>query len=160
MVVLDDVDLSQEFGHQIGGMRSAQVVSDESLRIVFRRNIQAPLINAIEIIAIEQEPRVELIGVVPDTFTTNGGTFDLSIIPRDAEGNVIVGEVTSDKFSFRDISVSFDATPEDVATGGTAQVTEIEIIESEAGENVSLILDFNSSGIDFQEMFRETFMPL
>ncbi len=49
-LVLDDVDLSQGFGHQIGGMRAVQVTSDGQLRIVFKRRVQAPLVNAIEIV--------------------------------------------------------------------------------------------------------------
>ncbi len=52
-LVLDDIDLSLEFGHQIGGMRAVRVRSDGRLRIVFKRNVQAPLVNAIEIVAVQ-----------------------------------------------------------------------------------------------------------
>lgn len=53
-LVLNDLDLSREFGHQVGAMLPVIAVSDGSIRIVFKRDVvQAPLINAIEIIAVQ-----------------------------------------------------------------------------------------------------------
>lgn len=51
-LALAKVDLSLEFGHQIGGLRSVQVMSDGYISIVFKRYIQAPLVNGIELVEV------------------------------------------------------------------------------------------------------------
>ena len=53
ILALVNVDLSLEFGHQIGGLRSVRVRSDGRIRIVFKNYIQAPLVNAIELIEVD-----------------------------------------------------------------------------------------------------------
>ncbi len=63
--VLTDVDLSLEFGHQIGGLHAVRVQSNGRIRIVFRRRIQAPLINAIELIEVEGDQRPEPVDIHP-----------------------------------------------------------------------------------------------
>jgi hypothetical protein len=65
-LVFDNVDLSRDFGHQVGAMLSAGVTSDGSIRIVFKRNVQAPLVNAIEISAAGGGPAPEV--VVPNVW--------------------------------------------------------------------------------------------
>ncbi len=59
-LVLDDIDLSAESGHQIGSVRSVKVKSDGYIIIVFRRQVQAPLINAIELVVTDDTPVVEI----------------------------------------------------------------------------------------------------
>jgi hypothetical protein len=50
---LDDLDLSQQFGHQIGAMLSNTVtVTDGTLNIEFLHGVENPLINGIEIIQV------------------------------------------------------------------------------------------------------------
>jgi hypothetical protein len=45
----------------------------------------------VEIHGSSEQPdnRVDLIGVVPDTFSTNGGMFELSVILRDEQGDIV-----------------------------------------------------------------------
>ena len=51
---LDDVDLSDQFGHLVGGMISNTVeVTDGTLNIEFLHEVQNPLVNGIEIIQSE-----------------------------------------------------------------------------------------------------------
>lgn len=91
-LVLDDVDLSAEFGHQIGSMHAVQVRSDGYITIVFRREVQAPLVYAIELIAVydtpvvEINPRRSLIETNPDVLVG----FDLrTILQKVAENSGI-----------------------------------------------------------------------
>lgn len=58
--VMHDVDLSAEFGHQVAGMRSVMVITDRELDIKFYREVQAPLVNAIELIKVDETPFVEI----------------------------------------------------------------------------------------------------
>ncbi|MGF1587979.1 MAG: malectin domain-containing carbohydrate-binding protein [Pleurocapsa sp.] len=53
---LDDVDLSSQFGHQVGGMISNTVnVTDGTLNIEFLHGVENPLINGIEIWQFDNE---------------------------------------------------------------------------------------------------------
>ena len=50
---LDDIDLSSQFGHQVGGVISNTVtVTDGTLNIEFIHGVQNPLINGIEIVQL------------------------------------------------------------------------------------------------------------
>ncbi|MEA3413268.1 MAG: discoidin domain-containing protein [Pseudomonadota bacterium] len=102
----------------------------------------------VEIHASEEGPNdeVDIIGVVPDTFSTDGGRFDLSVILRDGQGGIITSGVTKENFAFRDINVSLKSIPEDIVTNGKASVSNIDIIQKEAGEQVTVVVDFDSSG--------------
>lgn len=54
---LNDVDLSGQFGHQVGGLISNVVqVTDGTLNIEFLHGVQNPLVNGIEIIQIDGPP--------------------------------------------------------------------------------------------------------
>jgi Mg-chelatase subunit ChlD len=90
--------------------------------------------------------QVDPIGVVPDVFTTNGGTFALSVTPRDINGNAITAGVTPGNFAFRDVQATLVAAPMTVTPATATEVTGIDIREPIPGESVSLVLDFDSSG--------------
>ncbi|PON15750.1 hypothetical protein C2W62_22170 [Candidatus Entotheonella serta] len=64
-VALQVIDLSDRFGHQIGGMLSIPIPGGVDIRIVFQRNIQAPLVNAIEIIEIEYDQVPDVVDINP-----------------------------------------------------------------------------------------------
>ena len=54
---LDNMDLSGTFGHRVGGMREWQgIVSDGTIDIDFLREVDAPLINGVEIIRLDGTP--------------------------------------------------------------------------------------------------------
>ncbi|MCU1361930.1 MAG: domain containing protein, partial [Ilumatobacteraceae bacterium] len=48
--VIDNIDLSNSPGHNIGTMRSFNIVSDGQVNILFRHGVENPLIDAIEIV--------------------------------------------------------------------------------------------------------------
>ncbi len=56
----DDIDLVSRFGHQLGGVVSSTVqVSDGVLNIDFLHQVQNPLVNGIEILAVPDQPLVD-----------------------------------------------------------------------------------------------------
>jgi hypothetical protein len=105
-------------------------------------------ITEVELHGASEEPnnRVDLIGVVPDSFSTNGGMFELSVVLRDEQGDIITSGVTRENFTFQNITVSLNSMPEDIVTNGRADVTNIEILQTAEGEQVTVVLDFDSSG--------------
>jgi hypothetical protein len=105
-------------------------------------------ITEVEIHGSSEEPdnRVELIGIVPDSFSTNGGMFELSVVLRDEQGDIVTSGVTRENFVFQNITVSLDSIPEDIVTNGRAEVTNIEILQTAEGEQATVVLDFDSSG--------------
>ncbi|MBE9045661.1 hypothetical protein IQ255_14815, partial [Pleurocapsales cyanobacterium LEGE 10410] len=55
----DDLDLSQQFGHLVGGVVSSTVnVTDGTLNLEFIHGVQNPLVNGIEIVQLGDEPTV------------------------------------------------------------------------------------------------------
>lgn len=90
--------------------------------------------------------QVDLIGVVPGVFAANGGTFEVSVTPRDVNGNVITEGVSPDNFSFRELQAALIAEPLTVTSATAVQVTGIDIREPTPGEPATLVLDFDSSG--------------
>lgn len=91
---------------------------------------------------------VSLTGVVSREFTTDGGTFSISVSPKDEGGNLITRGVTVASFTFEDITIAESATPQKPVAHGSAQVTGINIMEARPGEQVTLVLVlvFDSSG--------------
>ncbi len=64
---LDDIDLSAQFGHQVGGLISNTVnVSDGILNIDFLHGIENPLVNGVEILQLDggtpMMPTVSIVG--------------------------------------------------------------------------------------------------
>lgn len=53
-LVLNNVDLSAEFGHRIGGMHTVGLESDGVVDIEFEDEVQASLVSAIEVLVIER----------------------------------------------------------------------------------------------------------
>jgi hypothetical protein len=125
-------------------------VMAQYVRIVSHANTENTWssITEVEIHGASEPPanRVDLIGVVPDTFSTNGGMFELSVVLRDERGDIVISGVTRENFAFQNITVSLASMPEDIATNGRADVTVIEILQTEAGKQVTVVLDFDSSG--------------
>ncbi len=76
IVVLDDLDISSEFGHKVGGMKSMLVsVTDGSLDIDFTHVVDNPLLNGIEIVAV---PNSSVAAFTGDETT---GTVNADLFP-------------------------------------------------------------------------------
>ena len=78
---LDDLDLSGQFGHHVGGVISNTVaVTDGKLNIEFLHGIQNPLVNGIEIIQVNggtsAKPTVSLVG---GPYTTSEGSNQVQL---------------------------------------------------------------------------------
>ncbi|MBI5087697.1 MAG: PKD domain-containing protein, partial [Actinobacteria bacterium] len=54
--VINDLDLAQSIGHNVGTMKSFNITSDGQVNILFRHGVENPLINAIEIIRTDVSP--------------------------------------------------------------------------------------------------------
>ncbi|MGE0141409.1 MAG: PKD domain-containing protein, partial [Ilumatobacteraceae bacterium] len=54
--VINDLDLTQSIGHNIGTMKSFNITSDGQINILFRHGVNNPLINAIEIVRTDVSP--------------------------------------------------------------------------------------------------------
>ena len=122
--------------------------SPDTFKYTVRDGTGATSNQATVSVTVNQPPvdDVPLVGVIPGTFSTNGGTFDITVSPKDVNGELITGGVTLSNFSFRNISVATTSNPNTVVTTGTANPTKIEIITPSSGQQVSLVLDFDSSG--------------
>ena len=55
-VVLNDLDLTAQFGHNVGTMKSYNIVSDGTVNIDFTHFVENPLINGIEIVRTDTTP--------------------------------------------------------------------------------------------------------
>ncbi|MEO1523752.1 MAG: malectin domain-containing carbohydrate-binding protein, partial [Cyanobacteria bacterium J06633_2] len=81
---LDNIDLSGQFGHLIGGMISNTVeVTDGTLNIEFVNGIENPLVNGIEIIALDatNPPTTPLVSILggSQTVDESGGQVQIAI---------------------------------------------------------------------------------
>ena len=53
---LDDIDLSEQFGHQVGGVINTTVtVTDGTLDLEFIHGVENPLVNGIEIVKLDEQ---------------------------------------------------------------------------------------------------------
>ncbi len=88
-LVEDDLDLSDRFGHQIGGMIEYPVVlTDGTLNISFGHNTQNPLINGIEILSIGGELIAPIaIAPIPDQNNQENDVVDLTVLPSGGDAN-------------------------------------------------------------------------
>ena len=86
-------------------------------------------------------------GVVPGEFSTDGGTFELSVSPLDKNGDLIFQNLSTSNFTFHDIGVfEMGAWGSEVATG-TAWPEAVELVPPAApGDPLSAILLLDSSG--------------
>ncbi|ETW95835.1 MAG: hypothetical protein ETSY1_28965 [Candidatus Entotheonella factor] len=144
-LVLEDVDLSREFGHQIGGMRSVRVRSDDRhLRIVFKRRIQAPLINAIEIAEADDDEGPPIVDINPrrsliETNTTVTEGFNLRhILQRIAENSGLTSNPVRHYQQLIDAYNSRVVTPGAQACTGTLNGFPLECDRLE-GEQLNTI---------------------
>lgn len=87
-------------------------------------------------------------GVVPGLFTSDGGTFEISVSPLDKNGDLLFQEVTKDNFSFHEIEVALLANPNSIIATGAAWPEKIEIVPPAQGQedlSVGLLLDSSGS---------------
>lgn len=87
-------------------------------------------------------------GTVPGVFTTDGGSFEISVSPIDANGNLLYDDLYVDDFSFSPISVSNLSNPKLVVASGWAVPDWIERImpgNPGLGINVAILLDSSGS---------------
>ena len=106
----DDIDLSNQFGHLVGGVINNTVsVTDGTLNIEFLHGVENPLINGIEIVQVDDQPpttpAVSIVGG-PYTVGENDGQVQISLLT----------DVTVP--SSESVDVTFEITP------GTATVQE------------------------------------
>lgn len=87
-------------------------------------------------------------GCIPGLFTTDGGTFELSVSPLDAEGNLLFENIGIENFSFAPIQVVDLMAPEMPVASGMATPDSVEAIlpgELGSGVNVAILLDSSGS---------------
>ena len=87
-----------------------------------------------------------LLGVVPGVFTTTGGPFEVTVSPRDANGEFITGHLSPSNFAFRDVYAIPDLNPNVTFPAVATEVTDVETLDEESGLPVRLVWDFDSSG--------------
>lgn len=100
---LDNIDLSQQFGHEVGGMIAQTVlVTDGQLNITFGHEVENPLVNGIEIIQLGGDtPILPRVSLAKDSFSVDEG-----------EGQVQVAIATNIPVpSDETVSVSFEVLP-------------------------------------------------
>ena len=87
-----------------------------------------------------------LLGVVPGVFTTTGGPFEVTVSPRDENGEFITGHFSPSNFAFRDMYAVPDTDPNVTFPAVATEVTDVETLDEESGLPVRLVWDFDSSG--------------
>jgi len=87
---------------------------------------------------------VPLIGVVPGEFDLEGGSFTLTVWPRDDDGNFVDGEFTVGDFEFEDIRA--ELLESGALRSGTAVPTHVTKITPDVTGDVTLVLAFDASG--------------
>jgi Ca-activated chloride channel homolog len=87
-----------------------------------------------------------LLGVVPGVFTTTGGPFEVTVSPRDANGEFITGHFSTSNFAFRNMYAVPDLNPNVTFPAVATEVTDVETLDEESGLPVRLVWDFDSSG--------------
>ncbi len=96
-------------------------------------------------------------GVVPGVFTTDGGSFEISVSPVDSNGDLLFEGLTVDNFSFSPIQVTALAAPDVPVANGMATPDSIETIlpgDPSAGVNVAVLLD-SSGSMDWNDPTRQ-----
>lgn len=90
-LVRDNLDLSAEYGHQVGAMEEFIVqVADNSLEIEFIHQVENPLINAIEILAYDGDPDELSIQVatIADQLNAEGTQPTVDVQAQGGDGNL------------------------------------------------------------------------
>lgn len=86
-------------------------------------------------------------GVLPGIFTTDGGTFQISVSPVDENGDLLYENLTVNNFSFSPIQVAPLASPDTPVAFGTATPDSIEsVLPGEPGKGVNVAIVLDSSG--------------
>ena len=85
-----------------------------------------------------------LVGVTPGSFDLDGGTFTITVSPRDQSGNLIQGDFSVSDFSFHSVSAAL--MPGGVPTPGTAIPTGVTTIAPGVSDDLALVLNFDASG--------------
>ncbi len=157
--VLTDLDLSGQFGHQVGFMQSIVVASDANLDITFLHNIENPLVNAIEILTVDTNgflspsPGGLSFGLI-EAFTSSAPqTITLSNLGEPGDQTVnITGVVATGDFSHTlgtpaiapGGSVDFDVTFNPLSAGLVAETITI----THDGSNSPVVIGVSGDAYD------------
>ncbi len=147
--VATGVDLVSLFGHRSGGMLSYPVtVADGSLQVRFLHEVENPLVNGIEIVALEgfNFPPDALLDASPESgdapltvsFTGSGSTDD--------------GSIESYSWDFGDGATSTDADPEHTYTAIGTYTAELTVTDDGgATDSASVVISVSSDGPDVND---------
>ena len=124
---LDNIDLVEQFGHQVGGVIANTVtVTDGTLDLEFIHGVENPLINGIEIVQLggnenETPPTVSIVGA-PYTVNENQGQAQISLVtdvtvPSDQTVNVTFEIVPGTAIALEDYEYLSDTASFDPETG-------------------------------------------
>ncbi|MEM8672386.1 MAG: malectin domain-containing carbohydrate-binding protein [Cyanobacteria bacterium P01_G01_bin.67] len=145
---LNDVDLSSQFGHLVGGLISNTVnVSDGTLNIDFLHGVENPLINGIEIIQVDGgTPSTPTVSIIGGPYTVNEADSQVQIslltditVPTgaavDVTFEIIPGSATPE-LDYEYLSGTFDA-----ATGIYTDTVSIAENSSDATFLIDILQD-------------------
>jgi hypothetical protein len=96
-------------------------------------------------------------GVVPGVFTTDGGSFQISVSPVDSNGDLLYDQVSLDSFSFSPIQVTPLSDPRTPVARGMATPDYIETTlppDPTTGVSVAILLD-SSGSMDWNDPARQ-----
>ena len=105
--------------------------------------VQAQFVGGRTLPPVTETP---VLGVVPGIFTTTGGPFEVTVSPRDANGEFITGHFTTSNFAFRDMYAELVTTPNMKFPAVATEVTGVETLDAQSGLPVQLVWDMDSSG--------------
>ncbi len=87
VIVEDDLDLSSEFNHKVGGMKEHFVsLTDGNLNILFEHVVENPLVNAIEILSIGGSIPIAVESIDPQS-NFEGDLVNITVMPSGGDPN-------------------------------------------------------------------------
>ena len=154
---LDDIDLSEQFGHQTGGVINNTVtVTDGTVDVEFIHGaVENPLVNGIEIVRLSGDenstsPTVSFVGS-PYTVNENEGQVQISLltdetVPSDETVNVTFEIVPGTATATEDYEYQSDTATFDEQTGIYTDTVEIAGSSSDATFFIDILADAIAEG--------------
>jgi Mg-chelatase subunit ChlD len=91
---------------------------------------------------------VDVVGVASPSFDTNGGSFEITVSPRTADGSMATGAFAPNDFSFRNIRVvpRGSAASDPPVALGEVDAVRVDSVPAVEATDVSIVLVLDSSG--------------
>ncbi|ELZ27370.1 ring canal kelch-like protein [Halogeometricum pallidum JCM 14848] len=164
--VLNDYDIYEQYGHDVGAMESVQVTpSDDTLNIAFAREQENPKVNAIEIVAVGNDtgdngaPTIEPIA---DQTVTENESATVPVNASDPDGDTVSLSVSGPDFvtlSNSELTIApqsgdagtyaVDVTADDNNGSTTTESFQLTVETADSGGSGEVVAAINAGGSEY-----------